>query len=106
MTVFAFGAKCGLPSGGDHTGSFARNAIAMQHRAERQAGEAQADVGKKRAARSMEHELLCSPFTLRAGSQEVRFARRRVSTNTRLPSLEGRRNDASLLISPSQSRCD
>ena len=53
MTLLALGVKCGWPSGGcQASGSLARsNAVLGQHRAECQAGEAQAEVGEERAAR-------------------------------------------------------
>ena len=52
MTLLAFGGKCGWPSGGGHAAdsSASHDAVLGQHRAQRQAGEAQADVGEERAA--------------------------------------------------------
>ena len=51
MTLLAFGAKCGWPSGGAQAAGVVREAVAVQHRAQREAGEAHAEVGQERAAR-------------------------------------------------------
>ena len=63
MTLFAFGAKCGLPSGGCQPGaaSAAHDAVAGQHGPQGQAGEAHAQVGEERAAMDaarIEHDRL------------------------------------------------
>ena len=51
MTLFAFGAKCGQAVRRRPAGGVTGESVAMQHRAERQAGEAHAEVGQKRSPR-------------------------------------------------------
>ena len=46
MTLLALGGKCGRPSGGVQAAG-AGDAVALEHRPERQPGEAHAEVGQK-----------------------------------------------------------
>ena len=50
MTLLAFGAKCGWPSAGTMSPCVGGEAVAVEHGAEREAGEAQADIGEERPA--------------------------------------------------------
>ena len=52
MTLLALGAKVRLAVGRRPAGRFAGEPVAMQHGAQRQAGEAHAHIGQKRSART------------------------------------------------------